>query len=262
MILAVDIGNSTVSFALTANKRILFKSSILSSCWEPGLFRKALDKFIVQSKVPVDSIENAVISCVVPNLLNPVLNAVKTLLSRPAFVVQPGIRIGMRIMYQPVASIGSDRIVNAFATRKIYGYPSVCIDFGTATTFNVINSKGDFQGGLILPGVQSFSRLLSQTTAQLPLTVFTAPTSVIEQSTETNIRSGTVYGYVSMIEGLLQRIRHELNYDFITVATGGSHTLFKNITRSISIFDENLLFKGLELLCKHNLDGLDDRRWE
>jgi type III pantothenate kinase len=261
MIFAVDIGNSSISFALIANQIVINKSSVSSSNLTSDTLYDVFSKFIELSNTGVCSIQRAVVSCVVPELFDPVSDILENIFSTPCFVIKPGIRVGMTILYEPPESLGSDRVVNAYATRVKYGFPSICIDFGTATSFCVLNSNGDFQGGAIVPGLKSFSRILSQTTAQLPQTSFDAPPDVIAKSTESNIQSGLVYGYISLVEGLLKRMKNELKSECPVIATGGAHRLIINKTDSISIFDENLTLAGLELLYKTNRENHNNLIW-
>lgn len=157
MILVVDIGNSTIAAGLVLDGSIRAQMRLMTEKLSVSAFKSIFHDFLQTSEIPFEDIETTVISCVVPPILKPVSTSLNQLIGKTEFIVQPGIKVGMQIHYQPPGSLGPDRVVNAFATKIFYGYPAICIDFGTATTFCVLDQKGDFTGGAILPGIKAFS---------------------------------------------------------------------------------------------------------
>lgn len=261
MILAIDIGNSTITAGLVCGNTVQARANLSSDIRKPAAFAAFFSTFITGSDRNEREIEAAAVSCVVPTLLDPVTLCLRKLLGKESFIIQPGIKVGMQIHYDPPGSLGSDRLVNAFATRILYGYPAICIDFGTATTFGVLNREGDFGGGAILPGLKGFSRVLPETTSLLPETAFEKPPGIIAGSTIHNIQSGLYYGYISMIEGLVGRIRQELSGRPTVIATGGNAEMIKDTTPVIDLYDSNLILLGLEQLYRYNQDPLSEIIW-
>jgi type III pantothenate kinase len=261
MILAVDIGNTTITAGLVSGRTVRARLCLSSSIRKPDALAAFFSTCIAGSDLASGEIETAVVSCVVPPLLHPVTSSLQTLLGKSSFLIQPGIKVGMQIHYKPPGSLGSDRVVNAFATKVLYGCPAICIDFGTATTFGVLNRKGDFVGGAILPGLHGFSRVLPVTTSLLPETAFKKPSGIIGRSTVHNIQSGLYYGYVSMIEGMIGRIRQVLSGNPTVIATGGNAGMISNALPEIDVFNSNLTLLGLEQLYQYNQNTHSENIW-
>lgn len=261
MIFGIDIGNSTVAMGLIFDETVQAQSRFATKRRTVSEFKSLFSDFLRTSKTPLDAIETTVISCVVPSMLDPISISLEQLFGKVGFIIKPGIKIGMQIHYSPPYSLGSDRVVNAFATKALYGYPAICIDFGTATTFCVIDPKGDFIGGAILPGLKAFSMILSKTTSLLPDAPFAKPPEVIAQSTIHNIQSGLFYGYISSIEGLIDKMQKSLKSKAVVIATGGQADKIKNETYTIDYYDENLTLLGLKLLYRYNQKSSSDSIW-
>jgi type III pantothenate kinase len=152
--------------------------------------------------------------------------------------------------------VGADRLVNSLAAHKIYGGPIIVVDFGTATTFDVINKDGAYIGGIISPGVNLSMDALDMATARLPRIAISKPSKVIGTNTITAMQSGIFWGYISLLEGIIYRIKQETKYEMKVVATGGLSKLFITYTDSINNIDEDLTLKGIALTWDTKLDIL------
>lgn len=164
--------------------------------------------------------------------------------------------IGIKVKVKKPAEVGADRLVNACAAYKLYGGPAIIIDFGTATTFDVINAKGEYLGGAIAPGLELSRDILKERTAKLPKIEIKAPKNIIGKTTVEAMQSGLVFGYVSMVEGMAKRIKKSAfrnpHSAIKIIATGGLARLICQQTGIIDTIDDKLTLKGLRLLCRKN----------
>jgi type III pantothenate kinase len=167
-------------------------------------------------------------------------------------VVGPGVRTGMAVLYDSPGDVGADRIVNAVAAVSRHGAPVIVVDFGTATTFDVVNDRGEYVGGVICPGIGISATALFQNAARLPRVEVRSPGVVIGRSTVTSMQSGLYFGYASMVEGLLERIRGELGGTARIVATGGLADLLAPEIPSIEAVEPTLTLLGLRLIWERN----------
>ncbi|QSR88475.1 type III pantothenate kinase [Methylacidiphilum caldifontis] len=166
------------------------------------------------------------------------------------YKIDPSVPLGIPIDYPNPAEIGADRLSNAVALAFLYGYPAVAIDFGTATTFDIVDQKGAFCGGIIAPGLNMMTTYLHEKTALLPLVDLKEPLRIIAHSTEEAVRVGAVHGYRGMVKYLLEKIKEELGFPqkFIVVATGGQCRLVCSQLGSVEYIDELLTLKGIRLI--------------
>lgn len=201
------------------------------------------------------TIDGVALASVVPPL-TPVLVALsRQYLGQEPLVVEPGVRTGMPILYEPPGDVGADRIVNGVAAFAAYGGPVVVVDFGTATTFDVVTKKGEYMGGVICPGIGISADALFQRAARLPRVDVRNPGRVVGRSTVGSIQAGLYFGYAGMVEGILTRIRAELGEPIRIVATGGlAETLAAEIP-SIEAVDPVLTLTGLRLIWERNRVG-------
>jgi type III pantothenate kinase len=192
------------------------------------------------------------LASVVPPLTSVLVVLARQYLGQDPLVVEPGVKTGMPILYDPPGDVGADRIVNGVAALAAYGGPAIVVDFGTATTFDVITRMGEYLGGVICPGVGISADALFQRAARLPRVDIRNPGRVIGRSTVGSIQAGLYFGYAAMVEGIIARIRAELQEPARVVATGGlAETLATDIP-SIEAVDPVLTLTGLRLIWERN----------
>ncbi len=261
MIVTIDVGNTTVATALMSAGSVIGLCKTLTSNFDSQKYQILLAELMEHAGLSAQDVDAAVVCCVVPGILSDLTKTLNAMLQKPCFLVQPGIAVGMKIAYEPVGSLGADRIANSVATREISGFPSISIDFGTATTFCVLDRQGDFCGGSIVPGLKAFGEILGHTTSKLPVVDFVQTTRVIGQSTLQNLQSGLFFGYIAMIEGLLKHILNKTGDNTKVVATGGYCNRVCPHIKGIDLCDEHLTMKGLEILYRMNHPVTSSKLW-
>ena len=241
MLLTVDIGNSNIKFGIFDSEHLLSKFSIPTN--------SELTADALKSLVGVEQlISNAIVCSVVPEKVQSLRDALQHAFGIEALTVSNDLDFGLKINYQPLSSIGTDRLVNSFAAVEKYGAPCIVCSIGTATTFDVVNRDRELLGGVIAPGMKTMAKALHLNTAKLPEITIEKPENVLGDSTIGSIQSGIFYGHIAMVEGMVQKIKKELDDDLKIVATGGFASLITENTTFIDIVDENLLLDGLRLL--------------
>ncbi len=249
MLLVLDAGNTNTVIGV-------YEGQTLAAAWrittnraqtvdEYGLLLRGL--FQHAGRAPAD-ITAAIVASVVPPLDATIRETIQRHFAVEPLFVGPGLRTGMPILYQPAADVGADRIVNAVAGFARCGGPLVIVDFGTATTFDVVSAKGEYMGGLICPGMGISAEALFVRTARLPRVEIRPPERLIGNTTVGSIQSGLFYGYLGLVDGILERLRGELGEQTRTMATGGLAPLMASHSRFIQEHDENLTLQGLRLI--------------
>ncbi len=254
MILAVDIGNTNIVIGvyngneLLGNWRMVTRSEKTSD--EYGIFILNLLKY---SNIEPTKINSAIVSSVVPNVMHSFENALKKYFNIEPIIVGPGIKTGITIATDNPREVGADRIVGLVAAYDMYGGPLIVIDFGTATTYDVVNEKGEFKYGITSPGIQISADAMWQRTAQLPSVEIKNPGSILAKNTVTSMQAGLFYGHVGQAEYIIKKIKEELKIDQMKViATGGLGRIIYEETKLIDVYDPLLLFKGLKVIHDKN----------
>lgn len=250
MLLAIDVGNTHTCFAV-------FSGEVMAAQWRLSTnpertadeYAVLIDRLCEMQAVRKSGIEAVMLSCVVPQTVFQLKKFSRDYIGCEARVVgEAGMVPDMQLAVDTPQEVGADRLVNAFAARTLYGNGVVVLDFGTATTFDVVDGNGVYCGGVIAPGIQLSLQALHKAAAKLPNVAVARPASVIGRNTVSAMQSGVYYGYMGMIDGIILRIRAESATPMQVIATGGLAPLFAQDSEAIDILDGDLTMQGLYLL--------------
>lgn len=253
MILAIDMGNTNTVIGGIDKKKTYFIERVTTDQNRTATeYAVSIKNILEMCDIDVADIEGAILSSVVPPLNSVILTAVEKVTGLRPLLVGSGIKTGMNILMDNPKSVGSDQIVDAVAASHEHPLPLVVIDMGTATTLCTVDKKGNYIGGVILPGLKVSLNSLSSKTAQLPYISLEVPSHVIGKNTIDCMRSGIIYGNVDMIDGILDRMALELGEVPTIIATGGLSRFIAPLCRHNIIVDDALLLKGLLILYRKN----------
>ena len=254
MLLAIDIGNTNITLGL-------YRDAELLQAWRLATMHDRMpDEYGLQllgllelSGLNRDDLKAVALASVVPPLTSNFQQVCRSYLDIDPFVVDAGVKTGLQIRYEdPKNALGADRVVDAVAVLHFHGGPACVVDFGTATTFDAISVDGEYLGGAITPGVGISADALFQRTSKLPRVDIARPPSVIGRNTVHAIQSGLLYGYVSLVEGMVERFRAELGQEMKVIGTGGLAPLIAEETKAIEILAPWLTLDGLRLVWELN----------
>ena len=262
LLLAVDVGNTNVTLGLFERNFDQKKGAPwrLRADWrlETRSGRTA-DEYVAllgelhrRAGLDIDAVTAVAISSVVPPALAPLEQLCRRHLKIEPLIVGPGIKTGVPILYENPREVGADRIVNAVAAYERWPQGAIVVDFGTATTFDVITSRGEYAGGVIAPGLSVSADALYQATAKLPRVEIVRPATVIGRNTVASMQSGLVFGYAGLVDAIVGRIRGEIDFAPRVVGTGGLAPLIAREARSIDECDDMLTLQGLAILYDRN----------
>ncbi|MFQ9510223.1 MAG: type III pantothenate kinase [Lachnospiraceae bacterium] len=253
MILAIDIGNSNIVVGLLEGEKTCFVERLATDHKKTELeyaisFKNILELYSIK----VSDIEGGIISSVVPPISNTIKASIEKILNKEVKIVGPGLKTGLNIKIDNPAQLGSDRVVDAVAALNSFPVPLIVIDMGTATTISVIDKNRNYIGGVIIPGVKVSLESLSKHTSQLPKISLEAPRKTIGKNTIECMKSGTIFGNASLLDGMISRIEKEIGMKATVVATGGLSKFIVPHCHHEIIQDDNLLLKGLSLIYDKN----------
>lgn len=256
MLLALDIGNTTIAIGVFRAKKILEDWRIKTDKEKTGdEYAIILLNLFQRAGIKPDRIEAVIVSSVVPPL-SPVFQAVsRDLFGIEALVVGPGLKTGMPILYENPLEVGADRVVAAIAAFEKYGGPVIVLDFGTATTFDAISAKGEYLGGAIAPGVRISAEALYLKTAKLPRIEVRKPKRAIGRTTVASMQSGLYFGYIGMVTRTIEEIRKELGQNARVVATGGFGGQIAAELTDIEAYEPDLVLEGLRIIHERNSEA-------
>jgi type III pantothenate kinase len=261
LLLVLDVGNTnTVLGVFSASEKDEARPAALVAHWRVATIKtETVDEYGVlfrnlfaMDEIDPSAITGIVISSVVPPLDSTLRQVCERYFLRKPLFIEPGVKTGMPVHYDNPAEVGADRIVNGVAAFEKYGGPCIVVDFGTATTFDCISAKGEYLGGVICPGIGISADALFERTARLQRVDIRKPARIIGTNTVGSLQSGLYYGYLSLVDGILDLLLSELGRDTKVVATGGLGTLFGDGSKYIKTVDDLLTLEGLRIIWDRN----------
>lgn len=261
MLLAIDIGNTNTVLGLFSAAKDAAPAELVASWRITTTSHQTADEFgiLLESLFRLRGLETGIvdgiaISSVVPPIDSTLRRVCEQFFHLKPIFVEPGVKTGLPILTDNPAEVGADRIVNCIAAFEKFGGPTIVVDMGTATTFDVISKKGEFLGGAIAPGLGISADALFSRAARLPRVDVRKPSKVIGTGTVDNIQIGLYYGYIGLVDGILERMIAELGPETKTVATGGLAPLIAGGSKYLDAVEELLTLNGLRLIYERNLD--------
>jgi type III pantothenate kinase len=253
MLLTIDIGNTNITLGL-------YQGEEMQAAWRlatahdrmPDEYGLQMLGLLQHAGCEPDDVDGAVMASVVPPLTGTFQQACMEYIGQTPLVVDAGVKTGVHIRYEDPKAVGADRVVDAAAVQHLYGGPACVVDFGTATTFDAISADGDYLGGAIAPGIGIAADALFQRTAKLPRVDLSRPPAAIGKNTVHAMQSGLLYGYVGLVEGMVDRFRAELGSDMKVIGTGGLTEIIAAETQAIQIVAPWLTLDGLRLIWDMN----------
>lgn len=257
MILVIDVGNTNIVLGV-------YKREELIASWRLSTdSKRTADEYgiqviqlFLQDKLDPADVEGVIISSVVPNIMYSLEHMIKKYFEIDPIIVGPGVKTGINVKYDNPKEVGADRIVNAVAAHELYKGSLIIIDFGTATTFCAVTSRGDYLGGTISPGIKIASEALFERAAKLPRIELIKPSAVIGKNTVSSMQAGIVYGYIGQVDYIVSKMRKEMmelgEQEPTVIATGGLAKLISEESRFVNKIDPILTLKGLRIIYEKN----------
>lgn len=254
MILVIDVGNTNITFGVYAGEKLLTTFRMMSkqprTSDEYGI---SIRELLRSNHIHREDMEGVIIASVVPNVMHALNGAIVRYLNQTPMIVGPGLKTGIRIVAENPREIGADRIVDAVAAYEKYGGPVLVLDFGTATTYDLVTEDGCFTAGITAPGIRISAKALWEDTAKLPEIEIRKPASILAQETISSMQAGLVYGQIGQTEYIIRQVKQESGYDNLkVVATGGLGRLISDETDAIEVYDSSLTLDGLRIIYDKN----------
>ena len=257
MLLVIDVGNTNTVLGL-------YQGDDLKKDWRLNTDKtRTVDEYAMLihelfglSQLHFTDIDNVVISSVVPPMLNTLEGLCRDYFKQKPLIVGPGTKTGMPILYDNPREVGADRIVNAVAAYELVKSSLIVVDFGTATTFDYVSEKGEYLGGAIAPGLSVSAEALFERASKLPRVEFACPPQVVAKNTVNSIQAGLFYGYVGLVDGIVNRMKKETASSPKVVATGGLATVLSEASETIDLVESNLTLEGLKIIHRRNTTEL------
>ena len=250
MLLGVDVGNTNITFGVFNGTEIeatfRMTTKLLRTSDEYWICIRDLLK---HNGIDYEEINDVIIASVVPNVMHSLLSSFIKYFGVNPVIVEPGIKTGIRIATENPRQIGADRIVDAAAAYELYGGPVFVIDFGTGTTYDLVDGNGAFLSGVTAPGIRTSAKALWEDAAKLPEIEIRKPASILAKETISSMQAGLIYGQIGQTEYIIQKTKEETGWhDMQVVATGGLGKIIAKETKMIDIYDPNLTLQGLRLI--------------
>ncbi len=254
MLLTVDVGNTNITFGLFKGEELKYSFRMMTK--QPRTsdeYGVAVMMLLQQLDVKKEEVEGIIIASVVPDLMHSLVGGLERYVGKKPLIVGPGVKTGIKIVTENPREIGADRIVDAVGAFEKYGGPVLVMDFGTATTYDLISASGEFLAGITAPGIRISAKALWQDTAKLPEIEIKKPDSILAQNTVTSMQAGLVYGQIGQTEYMVKKVKEESGMDDLkVVATGGLGSIIADETDCIEVYDRMLTLDGLRLIYEKN----------
>ncbi|MBD5555518.1 MAG: type III pantothenate kinase [Roseburia sp.] len=252
MIITIDVGNTNITVGVFRDDEVIasfrMTTKMPRTSDEYGML---LINLLEQNRIDHQKIADAIIASVVPNVMHSLEGAIVKYLGIHPIIIEAGIKTGIRVVTENPRQIGADRIVDAAAAYELYGGPVLVLDFGTATTYDLVDKSGAFVSGVTAPGIRISAKALSEDAAKLPEIEIRKPDSILAKETITSMQAGLIYGQIGQTEYIVKHMIEEADMGPIkVVATGGLGRIIANETACIDVYDPNLTLKGMNLIYK------------
>src|SRR4051794_9589790 len=254
LLLAIDVGNTNISFGLFSDTRALLADWRMEtrSGRTADEYIAILSELFRRAGIETTAVKAVAISSVVPPILTPLERLCRTYLAITPLVVGPGTKTGVPVLYENPREVGADRIVNAVAAHDRWPEGAIVVDFGTATTFDIVTARGEYLGGVIAPGLNVSADALYHATAKLPRVEIARPPSAVARNTVHSMQAGLVFGYAGLVDAIVGRIKAEVDFAPRVVGTGGLAPLIAAEARTIDECDDMLTLRGLAIIHDRN----------
>lgn len=254
MVLVIDVGNTNITCGVYEGKKLLTTFRMMSkqprTSDEYGI---SIMELLRINQINKEEIEGTIIASVVPNVMHALVGAIVRYVGTSPVIVGPGVKTGIKITSENPREIGPDRIVDVVAAYELYGGPVLVLDFGTATTYDLVTEDGCFGVGITAPGIRISAKALWEDTAKLPEIEIKKPKSILAQETISSMQAGLVYGQIGQTEYIINQVKKETGYkDLKVVATGGLGRIIADATKAIQIYNPELTLEGLRILYEKN----------
>ncbi|MBQ7678445.1 MAG: type III pantothenate kinase [Butyrivibrio sp.] len=254
MVLVIDVGNTNMTYGVWDGEKLV--TSFRQTTQNPHTsdeYGTMILSMLHAASITREAIEGVIIGSVVPNVMHALTSACIRYLGRQPYIVGPGIKTGISIITENPREIGPDLIVDSVAAYEIYGGPTLVVDFGTATTYTIVNERAEFCAGVVCPGIRISAAALTGGTAKLPEVEIKKPASILAQETVSSIQAGLIYGQIGQTKYIINEMRREYGApDMKVVATGGLGRLISEETEEIDVYDPDLTLTGLRLIYEKN----------
>ena len=255
MVLVIDVGNTNITFGVYNGKKLMTTFRLMTKTMRTSdEYGVLITELLTKNQIAADQVEGVIVASVVPDIMHSLTGGIKRYVAEKLIIVGAGIKTGIKIVTENPKEIGPDRIVDAVAAYELYGGPVLVIDFGTATTYDLVNAQGCFSAGITAPGIRSSARALWDDAAKLPEIEIKKPASILAQETITSMQAGIVYGQIGQTEYIIQRVKKETGFtDLKVVATGGLGRIIAEETETIQNYNSALTLEGLRIIYEKNI---------
>lgn len=254
MIFVIDVGNTNITCGIYREKELVTTFRLMTKTPRTSdEFGVVIREMLRTNGISVGDIEGVIIASVVPNVMHSLTSAIQKYIKKVPLIVGPGVKTGIKIATENPRQIGPDRIVDAVAAYELYGGPILVIDYGTATTYDLVTEDGQFTAGVTAPGIRISATALWECAAKLPEIEIKKPDTILAKETITSMQAGLVYGQIGQTEYIINQMKKESGFDNMkVVATGGLGRLIAEETESIQIYDSYLTLAGLRIIYEKN----------